>query len=230
MLTVDKPPLKYDTMSVKKLQKSFVAQIPAPSRGLTKAERTRLEILEAAVEFLWTHRFRDLTIAKLMSGTSAGRSAFYQYFDDLYDLAEALLRGLEADIFEVATHWLEGQGDPVPLLQKTLAGLIDITYERGPILKAVSDASRSDERLEKEWNRFLGQFDDAVTRRINEHQDQGLIAAFEARPVAMALNRMDASLLIQAFGSRPRSQPKPIREAIVRVWTSTLYPQNVRSP
>ena len=38
-----------------------------------------------------------------MSGTSAGRSAFYQYFGDLYDLAEALLRGSEAAIFEVAT-------------------------------------------------------------------------------------------------------------------------------
>jgi hypothetical protein len=134
---------------------------------------------------------------------------------------------LEADIFKVAKPWLEGEGDPVLQLEKSLSGLIDITYERGPILKAVSDASRSDERLEKEWNRFLGQFDDAVAMRIEQHQAQGLIASFDARPVAMALNRMDASLLIQAFGSRPRSQPEPIREAIVRVWTSTLYPQIV---
>jgi len=217
-------------MSVRKIRKSFVAQIPVPSREPTKAERTRVEILEAAVDFLWTNRFRDLTIAKLMSGTSAGRSAFYQYFGDLYDLAEALLRGLEADIFQVAKPWLEGEGDPVLLLEKSLSGLIDITYERGPILKAVSDASRSDERLEKEWNRFLGQFDDAVATRIEQHQALGLIAPFDARPVAMALNRMDASLLIQAFGSRPRSQAEPIREAIVRVWTSTLYPQIVCIP
>ncbi len=161
---------------------------------------------------------------------SAGRSAFYQYFGDPYDLVEALLRGLEADIFRSPRLWLEGEGDPVSLLEKSLAGLIDITYEGGPILKAVSDASRSDERLEKEWNRFLGQFDDAVATRIKAHQEQGLIAAFDARPVAMALNRMDASLLIQAFGSRPRGQPKPIRDAIIRVWTSTLYPQIVRRP
>ena len=217
-------------MSVQKPHKSFVAQIPVPSRGLTKAERTRVEILEAAVDFLWTNRFRDLTIAKLMSGTSAGRSAFYQYFGDLYELAEALLRGLESDIFEVATHWLNDDGDPVSLLEKSLSGLVDVTYERGPILKAVSDASRSDGRLEKEWNRFLGQFDDAVTTRIEQHQATGLIASFDARPVAMALNRMDASLLLQAFGSRPRSQPKPIREAIIRVWTSTLYPLAVCDP
>ena len=211
-------------MSVKKVHKTLLPQIPVRSRGPTKAERTREEILEAAVEFLWTHSFRDLTIAKLMSGTSAGRSAFYQYFADLYDLAEAMLRGLEADIFEAATPWLRGEDAPVPLLKRSLSGLIDITYERGPILKAVSDASCSDQRLEKEWSRFLSQFDDAVTERIQQHQAQGLIAPFDARPVAMALNRMDASLLIQAFGSRPRSQPGPIREAITHVWTSTLYP------
>ncbi|TWT68723.1 TetR/AcrR family transcriptional regulator [Crateriforma conspicua] len=212
-------------MSARKLHRSFVSQIPAAQRPLTKAERTRVEILEAAVEFLWTHRFRDLTIAKLMNNTSAGRSAFYQYFGDLYELAETLLRGLEADIFGVARPWLEGDGDPVVLLETSLSGLVDVTYDRGPILKAVSDASRSDDRLEKEWNRFLAHFDDAVTERIEQHQRDGLIVPFEARPIAMALNRMDASLLIQAFGSRPRSQPEPIRKAIIRIWQSTLYLQ-----
>ena len=57
-----------------------------------------------------------------MSGTSAGRSAFYQYFGDLYDLAEAMLRGLEADIFDVATHWLEGEGDPVRCYRNRFLG------------------------------------------------------------------------------------------------------------
>ena len=217
-------------MSVQKIQKSLVPQVPLPSRGISKAERTRTEILEAAVEFLWTHRFRDLTIGNLMEGTSVGRSAFYQYFGDLYELAESLLRGLEVEIFAVAADWLGGDGDPVPLLEKSLSGLVDVTYERGPILKAVSDASRSDGRLEKEWNRFLGQFDDAVERKIVQDQAAGLIASFDARPVAMALNRMDASLLIQAFGSRPRSKPEPIREALIRVWTSTLYPHSVCHP
>ena len=46
-------------MSVKKMHRSFVAQIPFPSRGPTKAERTRVEILGAAVEFLWTNQFAN---------------------------------------------------------------------------------------------------------------------------------------------------------------------------
>ena len=52
---------------------------------------------------------------------------------------------------------------------------------------------------------------------------QGLIPDFDARPVAIALNRLDAYTLIQAFGQRPRSQPEPVREALARIWISTLY-------
>ncbi|TWT80431.1 HTH-type transcriptional regulator EthR [Planctomycetes bacterium CA13] len=217
-------------MSHCKLNSSILESVPSPAVKPRKSEQTRTEILEAALDFLWTQPFRDLTVNELMSKTSAGRSAFYQYFGDLYELIEALLCGLEASILDVATPWLQGEGDALALLKKSLTGLVQVCYDGGPILRAVSDAAVSDERLEKEWNRFLGQFDDAVAARIEQHQGQGLIASFEARPVAMALNRMDASLLIQAFGSRPRSQPEPIREAIIRVWTSTLYPQIVCSP
>ena len=38
-----------------------------------------------------------------------------------------------------------------------------------------------------------------------------------------ALNRLDAYTLIQAFGQHPRSQPEPVREALARIWISTLY-------
>ena len=80
-----------------------------------------------------------------------------------------------------------------------------------------------DERLEKAWADFLKDFDDAVTDRIEQQQAAGLIKPFDARPVAIALNRMDAYLLIQHFGRRPRGNQRSVREAILRVWISTLY-------
>ena len=78
-------------------------------------------------------------------------------------------------------------------------------------------------RLEKAWLQFFGQFDDAVTTRIEADQEQGLIPTFDARPVAIALNRLDAYTVIDAFGQRPRRQPEPVREAWTRIWISTLY-------
>ena len=70
---------------------------------------------------------------------------------------------------------------------------------------------------------FLVGFDDAASARIEADQKQGLIPGFEARPVAFALNRLNAYTLLQAFGRHPRMQPGLAREALTRVWISSLY-------
>ncbi len=191
--------------------------------NLRKSERTRQAILDGALEFLWSRPFREMTVSELMSTVGASRPAFYQYFKDLHDLMETLLRGLEDEIFGVTDPWFSGEGDPIVMLSESQAGLVRIGYDSGPILRAVADASPSDECLELKWTKFLGAFDDAVTARIEQHQEEGLIQAFDARPVAIALNRLDASMLIHAFGRRPRSNPEPVREALIRIWSSTLY-------
>ena len=196
---------------------------PQPVPRIGKSERTRAAILDAALEFIWTHPFRDMTVNALMAPTGLSRSAFYQYFNDLHDLMETLLGMLKDEVFAVTGPWFEGGGDPIALLNESLAGLVDVCYRLGPILRATNDAATTDERLENAWAQFVKQFDDAVTTRIEADQAQSLIPDFDARPVAIALNRMDAYTLIQTFGQRPRSKPEPVREALARIWISTLY-------
>lgn len=103
---------------------------------------------------------------------------------------------------------------PVVLLNETLGGLIRTCYRRGPFLKAVSDAATVDRRFETDWAKFLGAFDDVGCARIEADQEQGLIPGFDPRPVTVALNRMNAYSIIEAFGQRPRSQPGPLHEAL----------------
>ena len=192
-------------------------------RSPPKSERTRDAILEATFEFLWTHPFRDLTVAQLMVDAGASRPTFYQYFADLHDLMGELLDGLRDDILFAAEPWFEGAGDPLPHMEKALSGLVAVCYERGPILRAVADAAVSDAGLEKSWRQFLNGFDDAVAARIEQQQAAGYVAQFPARPVAVALNRLDAGLLIERFGRRPRGNPDEVLAALTRIWVSTLY-------
>lgn len=177
---------------------------PRDHSALRKSERTRKSILDAALKFLWSSPFRDLTIAELMAQTGVSRSVFYQYFADLHDLMENLLADLEQEIIEVATPWLNAESDPATVLAKSLSGLVKVCYQRGPIIRAVAEAAPMDERLESAWNQFLEVFDNAVAERIARDQASGLVPKFDARPVAIALNRMDVGTLIHHFGRRPQ--------------------------
>jgi AcrR family transcriptional regulator len=213
----------YDIMSKIEKSSSPLRVNPQPALKISKSERTRAEILNAALDFIWSHPFRDMTVNSLMASTGAGRSAFYQYFKDLHEVMETLLEILQDEIFDIAEPWIAGVGDPVALMHEALAGLVRVGYQRGPIYRAFADAAATDKRFEKAWCQFLGRFDDAACARIEADQKQGLIPDFDARPVAIALNRLDAYTLIEAFGQRPRRQPEPVREALARVWISTLY-------
>jgi len=188
-----------------------------------KSERTRQAILDSALAFLWDHPFRDLNVAQLMTLAGSSRPAFYQYFADLHDLMRTLLDGMRDDIMAAAAPWLESEGDPVPLLQATLSRFVTVCYQRGPILRAVVDAASSDKDLEQAWTGFMQTFDDAVARRIEYDQAEGLIPPFPARPVAVALNRLDASMVIEHFGQRPPGNPEAVTQALTRIWISTLY-------
>jgi len=88
---------------------------------------------------------------------------------------EVLLDGMWDDIMTAGVPWFSGEGDPAALLRESLAGLVEVCYSRGPILRAVADAAASDEMLEQTWNKFLEGFDDAVAERIEQDQAADLI-------------------------------------------------------
>jgi AcrR family transcriptional regulator len=192
-------------------------------RKLTKSERTQAAILDAAFDFLWSNPYRELTVNSLMERTGVSRPTFYQYFGDRQELMSSLLASLVAEIMTASRSWFEDDGDPVALLNEALTGLVDVGYERGPFLRAVADAATTDARLEAAWGQFLQTFDEVVAERIKADQALGLIPSFDAPAVAALTTRMDAYAFIHAFGQHPRQDPEPIRQAVVRMWVSTLY-------
>lgn len=201
-------------------------RVAAPSSASETPKRTpktREAILDAAQEYLWDRPFREMTVRSLMAGMPVSRPAFYQYFDDVHVLMETLLATLRDEILGAAEPWIFGTGDPVILLRDSLGGLVRVCYRRGPILRATSDAATSDSRMETAWRGFLKDFDDVVADRIEADQAQGLIPSLDARPMAIALNRLDAYTLIDAFGTRPRRRPQPVLDTICRLWISSLY-------
>jgi len=159
-----------------------------------------------------------------MAQTGYSRPAFYQHFNDLHGLMEALLEEVKGGIVEGAQPWLSGEGDPVTSLRESLTALVEVSHQHGTILHAVADAAPNDDRLEQVWQTFLAAFDEIVARRIAQDQVRGMTPDFDPVPVARALNRMDASYLILAFGRSGKANRQDVLSAICRIWVSTLYP------
>lgn len=211
---------------------SVVKDTPRFRRDLqpSKSALTRSRILDAGHEFFETRPFREMSVGALMKDTGVSRPTFYQYFKDLHELMEALLEEVKGGIFEGAQTWFANEGDPVEELRKSLAALVDVGVTHGNILKAVVDAAPGDARLEEVWNTFLASFDDAVAAKIKKDQSLGVTPQFDPLPVAHALNRMDAGVLIHAFGTQHKADKTEVLTAITRIWISTLYPDHPENP
>ena len=100
---------------------------PQPVPRIGKSERTRAAILNAALDFLWSHPFRDMTVASLMTSTGVSRSAFYQYFNDLHEVMVPRIIWhiakdcMSAEEIEEVTHAIMRKADD----QVTLHRLLD---------------------------------------------------------------------------------------------------------
>lgn len=206
------------------------AEVAERTRQQSKTALTKSAILATASRFLEAHPFRDLTVGALMAEAGYSRPTFYQYFNDLHGLMETLLDDVKTGIIDGAQPWLAGQGDPIESLQRSLTALVDVGHEQGPILKAVADAAPSDSRLEHVWETFLAAFDEVVAARITEDQARGVTPQFDPYPVAQALNRMDAGLIITAFGQADKADKAAACAALRRIWISTLYPTVSNTP
>ncbi|MCP4835208.1 MAG: TetR/AcrR family transcriptional regulator [Phycisphaera sp.] len=198
---------------------------PAALRQRHKsADAARAMIVDAAVAFLWDRPFRELKAGELMKDTGLSRPAFYQYFNSVHDLILQLLVELGTEMMQVASPWLTTDDERSEALRCSLGGIVEVCVRRGPVFRAIVEAAPLDEDLEAAWSGFMQGWDDAVSDRIRLEQAQGLIMDdLDADAIAHALNRLDATLLVDGFGRRPQADPDQTLDTLLTIWSRTLY-------
>jgi TetR/AcrR family transcriptional regulator, ethionamide resistance regulator len=196
---------------------------PRRRRSPEEAER---EILDAAESFLRERPFRELTVEEVMARTGLSRPAFYAYFRDRYGLVRGILERAGSELFEIDRGWLEGTGEVSRVkVRETLEGGAAFFARRGPLLRAVNDASSGDQEIERMY-RFglIERFAQAVTARIRQGQAEGEMSAeLDPEAVGLALVLMTERYLLDTVSRDAEIDPEPIVEALTTIWTRTLY-------
>jgi TetR/AcrR family transcriptional regulator, ethionamide resistance regulator len=194
--------------------------------GRRSREEARLEILDAAEQFLRERPLRELTVADLMDRTSIGRSAFYVYFQDRYRLVAALLARLETDFVAAATPWLSDLAEPDPFsrLREALEATVGVWAEHGPVLRAIAEAAAQDHDVDQayRWG-LLERFIVAIAERIEFGRILGRIGNLDPRETAAALVLMNERYLSDRLGRSPQTETRQAVDTLYRIWRATLY-------
>jgi TetR/AcrR family transcriptional regulator, ethionamide resistance regulator len=195
--------------------------MPTPQKVRTREtrERSRQRIIDAASELVAERSFAELNVAEVMARAGIGRTLFYRYFDDLGDLLVRAGRQAIDELYEAQRKLATTRVDHGPeAIREAIELPVEVYRRHGPVLRAVAEASAADPGLTP------GQAD--VRRRFDELVAEALRAAgtnFEdAGETARALNRLNESYLLDAFGRDPRVPAETAVRTLTEIWSAVL--------
>jgi TetR/AcrR family transcriptional regulator, ethionamide resistance regulator len=186
------------------------------SANRRRRNETREQILEAARRELKTKPFRELTVDDLMQGTGMSRTAFYRFFPD----REAVLLDLLEDVWGSLAGARDREGAGADVGPDSVAALRELLAENRGLLKAVADATASDEEVERSYRAFMRDYwIDDLTDRIRKAQERGLAQGLAPELAGEALGWMAERMVTQTLGR----EPDEVLDTILAILAKCLY-------
>lgn len=188
---------------------------PTRDSGRRSPEDTKREIVEAACRFLWERPFRELTVVDLMDRTSVGRSSFYVHFRDRYELAAELLGSVDRELSS-ATEALRSTGPGAGMLKDTLDGVVAVWVRRGPVIRAISEGSAQDSRLEQlyRWDFIQRSIDRVTDVVLHAERDGWAVPDLDPAEIGSLLGLMVERYLCDRLGRHPQADPAQVSELL----------------
>ncbi|HVE92417.1 MAG TPA: TetR/AcrR family transcriptional regulator [Actinomycetota bacterium] len=160
---------------------SPVSRVTAPADALTKGERTKLRLLEAAEEIFGRDGYHAASIADLTREAEVAMGTFYVYFTSkqecLIELVNARGHELRTELRE-ATQGLASRAE---IERAGFATFLAWVRRHPDIYRVVRNAEFVDREVFRQWYRKLGQ---SYVRGLRQSMDAGNID--HADPEALA--------------------------------------------
>ena len=199
-------------------------QTPRTDRAARiSARQARLQIIEATTRLLEERRFRDLTVAEVMSEAGLARTVFYRHFDSISDIVLGLLDELLSKIIAEADL-----GDPHDrqILRRQLALVVETFREHGRLLLAFDEAAHHDDNIERVYRAWVEQTVDLAAQLLERGVREGHTPPLPAYEVARALTAMNARYLLDLIARDPVFDVDAALAALWTVWARTTWPES----
>jgi TetR/AcrR family transcriptional regulator, ethionamide resistance regulator len=193
----------------------------------TRTRKSRLEsrerIVAAATDLVRTRAFSELSVDAVMREAGMGRTIFYRHFDDLAQLILSASREAIEQLYEAQQEMGQARPDEYPeAVRRALSAAVDVYHRHGPLLRAVDEAALADEQLRHDYEVMRKRFDDFAERSLRDVADAGETAPSDFAEAARALNFMNVSYLLDAFGREPRVTPDVAVQTLTEIWEAVI--------
>jgi AcrR family transcriptional regulator len=200
---------------------------PEANPNPTDGRNLRTALLDTTEQLLVHQRFNELSVADILIATGVSRASFYFYFDSKYAVLEALVRRVVEGARALAQPWIEKDTEmPEQTLHQGTELAVQLWIQHGPVLRAIVENWRSDERLTKLWTELMEGFTKAAIYRIERDQKNGRapVTEVDVQTLASTLTWMNERIFyLTAIRHQGFTNPKRVTEVLTHTWLTAIY-------
>lgn len=192
-------------------------------RARLSREQSRARIIGAATELVRERSYPELSVGAVMERAGLERTIFYRHFDDLGDLFMQTGREAIEALYETQVDLSAARDGAEPEVVRVAIEPAVTAYRRhGPLLRALTEAAAGDAQIAADQARIRRRFDGLVARSLSDLLELGPTPPTEVDEIARALNRMNESYLLDAFGREPRISAATAIDALAEIWVAVI--------
>ncbi len=188
----------------------------AETRARLSRKESRERIVAAAAELLREQGYAALNVGAVMDRAGIGRTIFYRHFEDLGELLIRASREAIEELYEAETELGDGSGREA--VRAAIEPAVAVYRRHGPLLRALSQAAPGDPRIDEGQARIRERFDELVARWLGTLPRHSGRTAEEVGELARALNLLNTSYLLDAFGGEPRVSEEEATGTLTEIW------------
>ena len=198
------------------------------TRAATRSSRqaSRARIVAAATDLVPERSYPELSVGEIMERAGFERTIFYRHFDDLGDLllraAREAIEGLfDAQIDLSATR--DGSGTHPEAIQAAIEPCVAFYERHGPLLRALDEAAATEQPIAEGQEAMRTRFDELVADSLAELPQLATVPRAEVNEIARALNLLNVSYLLDAFGREPRISAETAVRTLTEIWSAVIH-------
>jgi AcrR family transcriptional regulator len=184
---------------------------------------SRDRIVAAVTELIRTRSYGALTVDEVMREVGLGRTIFYRHFDDLADL---LLRaGREAidELYNAQRALSDARiGEGADVVRQAIEPPVAVYQRHGPLLRAIAEAAAGDEQIDAGQRAMRQRFNELVADALRRMPRLAAHQPADLEETARALNLMNESYLLDAFGREPRVSAETAVQTLTEIWAALI--------